>query len=100
VGKNTICGNAFEDAHSIFMRHALCVGKNTYIPVMRHALNRTPVLAVWIPRMLNFWNRLLLRGQNDLLAQFLHSQLNKPGSWGHQVIQLVSEVPGGHNSPH
>jgi hypothetical protein len=81
------------------MRRALCVGKNTCIAAMRHALNRTPVFAVWIPRMLNFLNRLLLRGQNDLLAQPLHSQLDKPGSWGHQVIRLINEVPGGHTPP-
>jgi hypothetical protein len=98
-GKITICDIAFEDAHHIFMRRTLCVGKNTCIAVMCHALNRTPVLAVWILRMLNFWNRLLLRGRDDLLAQSVHSQLDKPSSWGHQVIQLINEMPGGHTPP-
>jgi hypothetical protein len=56
IEKSTICDCKFEEVHNIFMRHALCVGKSTCIPAMRHALNRTQVLAVWIPRMLNFWN--------------------------------------------
>jgi hypothetical protein len=81
------------------MRRALCVGKYIFIVVMCHALNRTPVLAVWIPRMLNFWNQLLLCGQDDLLAQSLHSQIDKPDSWGHQIVQLINEVQGGHTPP-
>ena len=99
IGKYTICDNKFEDVHNLFMRRTLCVGRSTSIAAMRHALNRTPVFAVWIPRILNFWNRLLRRGGNNFLAQSLHSQLQEPGSWGNQVLHLLKEVPGGYTLP-
>ena len=81
------------------MRRTLCVGRSTSIPAMRHALNRTPVFDVWIPRMLNFWNRILQDGGNNFLAQSLHSQLQEPGSWGNQVLHLNEKLPGGHTLP-
>jgi hypothetical protein len=100
IGKNTICDNKFEDVHNLFMRRALCVGRSTSISVMRHALNRTPVFAVWIPRMLKFWNRILYNSVgNKFLPLSLKHQLTEPGSWGNQVINLIKEVPGGHPLP-
>jgi hypothetical protein len=83
----TMCDNEFEHAHNISMRQALCVGQNTRKAVMRHVLNQIPVLAVWIPRMLDFWNRLL---KHDLLARSLQSHLDQPGSWGHRLLHLIS----------
>jgi hypothetical protein len=81
------------------MRRTLCVGRPTSILTMRHALNHTPVFAVWIPRMLHFWNRILSRGVDNFLAQSLHSQLQEPGSWGNQDLHLIKKVPGGHTLP-
>jgi hypothetical protein len=58
-----------------------------------------PVFAVWIPRMLNFWNRIFRRVRNSFLAQSLCSQLQEPGSWGNQLLHLIEEVPGEHTLP-
>jgi hypothetical protein len=75
------------------MRRTLHVSKQTCIATIRQILNRTPVFFTYIERALNFWNRVLQQGAEDLLCQCLEAEVNQPGTWGHQLIQVVCTAP-------
>jgi hypothetical protein len=90
--------NIFETSHNLFMRRTLHVGRQTCIATMRQILNRTPVLTTYLERALNFWNRVVQQGAEDLLYQCLEVEVNQPGTWGHQLIQVVRAAPCTHPS--
>jgi hypothetical protein len=65
---------------------------------MQQILNCTPVLTTDIERALDFWNRVVQQGAEDLLCQCLEAEVNQPGTLGHQLIQAVRAGPSTHPS--
>jgi hypothetical protein len=90
--------NIFETPHNLFMRRTLHVGRQTFIATMRQIINRTPVLTTYLERALNFWDRVVQQGAEDLLCQCLEVEVNQPGTWGHQHTQAARAAPCTHPS--
>jgi hypothetical protein len=80
------------------MRRTLHVGRQTCIATMRQILNCTPVLTTYLEKALNFWNRVVQQGAEDLLYHCLEVEVTQPGTWGHQLMQAVRAAPCTHPS--
>jgi hypothetical protein len=77
------------------MRHALGVRKSTPVAAMLEELGgRQPIACVWLKQCLGFYNRIMLRKDDDVVrsAMVENVQLAASGAsltWAHQVQQCL-----------
>jgi hypothetical protein len=84
-----------DTLHNDFMRHALGVRKSTPVAAMLEELGgRQPIACAWLKQCLGFYNRIMLRKDDDVVrsAMVENVQLAASGAsltWAHQVQQCL-----------